>query len=184
MSTFFETDWEEPSREPPVGFVKVITVGRGDRGNNTPGFWSAELIWLDEEGELHYLPLGGSIMGMTHVWLDLFAALTGIRQASDIGLPIEVHSTVQSNVDTFGTWWAMWEANERAGRGFRTNQKKIPENLDLLRQIQTASAGCSVTWTKRLKDQRDGLKQFEQMREFQRQQAAGADAMERARRRD
>lgn len=178
MSKRFEPEWQDLAQRLPVGFVKAITVGSANPKGKAPGFWSAELIWIDEDGHLQFLPLGGATEGLTHVQLDLLAALMAIKKAQSLGLPIQINSVIQSNVDTPTKYWPIWEGNEKAGRGFTNNQGQTPENLELWQLIMTSSG--DVTWVKRSRDGRDGLLQFQDMVDFQRHMADLVEAKRRS----
>lgn len=180
MPERFEPEWLDLIERPPVGFVKAITVGSANPRGISRGFWSAELIWIDDNGELQFQPLGMSTEGCTHIQLDLLAALMAIERGRDLGLPIQINSVVKANVDTPTNYWLAWEANERAGRGFTNNRGKPPENLGLWQLIMKASEDADVSWLKRSRDCRDGFLQFQDMLDFQRYMSDMAEAKRRS----
>lgn len=151
------------------------------------GFFTSELAWIDADGVPQYLPhIEKGLLGIDNVTLELMAAHWGIMRALEMRMPIQLLAANESNVSTQKEYIPIWKDNDvKYGKGWRSNSKKRPKNLELWQPIDGASEQIPIDWVKREPDERDGFREVQEMidwleHERNRQAAAAAIARRRS----
>lgn len=162
LSQDLETSFTAPGifGEPSARHVKVITLGSWNRLAHR-GFWSAELIWIDDGDELRYEPIGARSQDSDNIQLDILAILHGLQRAVELGLPAQIFTAVEANALTIPQYFPTWREN-----GWSRGNKGRPKNLELWQKVGAICETHDVEWFKRPRDRRDGLIEYEELRSF------------------
>jgi ribonuclease HI len=117
-----------------TGAVSIYTDG-ACKGNPGPGGWGALLLWGDHEKELF-----GGVPATTNNRMELTAVIRALDSLKR-GCVVEIYTDSQYVKNGIETWIRGWKKN-----GWKTSGRKPVKNIDLWRELETATARHEVRW--------------------------------------